>query len=466
MKKVLVNLLFFAVILLHGAELTILAVSDSHAECWRWRSLADAVGKYRETAGENNVLLLDAGDTLQGSWFGTWRSGAILLAILNDLRVDAWVPGNHDFEDTPERFLQFRGALLGGDWQTKRIKPRTWQMFERAGRKIAVIGLGEWGMRRRVLPDAGMEFKDPEAVLARAVREATDAGADLQILVQHDGEYGSFGTLHRRLRKFPEIQLVIGAHTHQEIAGKKVGRAWFVQPGSHGKKLGVIKVQFRGKKDVPVITSFLETMPSRGEYRFPQNIFREWMAATREGKRVLGNIPGGLAQPSDRDMKNAFGDLAETALRQATGAPVVLFSMYKGEIRSPEKVTAEGLFRVYPYGSRICSVALTPPELETLLREMIRLQKKQKDLAIRFGGVKIYRDQRGLLEKAVLPAPGSDGRILVGMTDFELTGCAGKVPFLPSLIRAGTPYRNTGNPLRVIMEKNLQSGKKGVSYNK
>jgi 2',3'-cyclic-nucleotide 2'-phosphodiesterase (5'-nucleotidase family) len=441
-------LIFFAGLLLAGADLTILAVSDTHAGCWRWRSMADAILEHRRMAGAENVLLLDAGDSLQGSWEGTFRNGALPLAIMNELQVDAWVPGNHDFEESPERFLQFRGVLLGGDWQTARVKPRAWMMFERAGRKIAVIGLGEWGMRSRVLPHSGMIFSDPEVVLAKAVREAQAAGADLQILVQHDGEFGSYGTLHRRLKKFPEIQLVIGAHTHQEVPGKKIGSAWYVQPGSHGSSLGVIRVQFREKGEVPVLTSSLEKLPAHGEYRFPQKIYTDLAAVARSGNTVLGYVPGGLAQPADRDMKGMFGDLAEKALREETGAVAVLFCMYQGRARSPEKVTAASLYQVYPYESRIYSVALTPQELQTVIQELAAFQRKKKGLAIRFGGVKIYRDKRGGLQRAVLPSPGPDGRILTAMTDYELTGCAGRIPFLPGLLRNCLEYRNTNILLR------------------
>ena len=467
---------FFAILfllicgLLCGAELTVLAVSDSHAKCWKWRNLADAVNRHRRTAGTENTLLLDAGDTLQGSWLGTWKNGAIPMAILNELNVDAWVPGNHDFDYAPESFLRFKGALLGGDWQTDRVKPRAWAMFERAGYKIAVIGLGEWGMRRRVLPDAGITFKDPEKVLASAVREALAAGADLLILVQHDGEYGGFGTLHRRLQKFPEIPLVIGAHSHQWVAGKKIGRAWYVQPGCYGDHLAVIKVSFRGKDEVPVITSFLEKTKSPAQYRFRQETFAALQEVSRKGKEVLGNVPGGLAPPDGLYMKGAFGDLAEKALLAETGAGVCIFSLQGGGVRTPDKVTAGDLFRLYPYGGRICSTELTPTELETLIREMIKFQNRREKLSVRYGGVKLYRDKRGRVQKIVLPSAGPDGRILVAMTDYELAGCAGQIPMMQQLLAKGLPYRNTGILLRdaiarrLSMEKNLQSGKKGVSY--
>ena len=470
MKRFFSILTLLVCFLLAGNDLTILAVSDSHANCWKWRNLADALTRHRERAGAENILLLDAGDTLQGSWFGTWENGAIPMAILNELGFDAWVSGNHDFDHSPESFLRFKGTLLGGDWQTERVKPRAWTMFERAGHKIAVIGLGEWGMRRRVLPDAGITFKDPEKVLASAVREALAAGADLLILVQHDGEYGGFGTLHRRLQKYPEIHLVIGAHSHQGVAGKKIGRAWYVQPGCCGDHLAVIKVSFRGKDEVPVITSILEKTKSPVQYRFAKDIFSAMQKVSRQGKTMLENVPGGLAQPDGLYMKGAFGDLAEKALLAETGAGVCIFSLPCGGFRTPEKVTAGDLFRLYPYGGRICSMALTPAQLGDLVREMIKFQNRREKLSVRYGGVKLYRDKRGRVQKIVLPSAGPDGRILVAMTDYELTGCAGQIPMMQQLLAKGLPYRNTGILLRdaiarrLQMEKNLQSGKKGVSY--
>lgn len=465
-------LLLFCGIFLAAGELTILAVSDSHAECWKWRDLAEAIGRHRASSGAENTLLLDAGDTLQGNWFGTWQKGAIPMAILNELRVDAWVPGNHDFDHPPEVFRQFKGALLGGDWHTEKVRPAAWRMFDRAGHKIAVIGLGEWGMRRRVLPERGITFADPDEVLAQAVKEALAAGAELLILLQHDGEYGSFGPLSRRLRKFPEIRLVIGAHTHQEVPGKKIGSAWFVQPGSHGEYLGVIRVKFPGNGEAPVITSSLEKMDFKTRYRYPRPIFQAMQASLRAGREWIGSVPGGLARPTDRDMKGAFGDLAEKALLQSAGADLCIFSMYQGQIRSPEKVTAASLFRVYPYGSRIYRVSMTSGQLEEFLRELLKFQRKKRDLAIRLGGMKVYRDKRGFLQRMVLPEAGKDGLYHVAMTDYEWTGCAGGVPAISRRFRQGAAYLDTGVLLRDAMarvlaaEKNLQSGKKGVSYQK
>ena len=154
-------------------------------------------------------------------------------------------------------------------------------------------------------------------------------------------------------------------------------------------------------------------------------------------------------------MKGSFGNLAEQALREETGAAAVLFCMYQGEGRCPETVTAASMYQIYPYGSRIYSVALTPQELLTVIRELVSFQRKKKDLAIRFGGIKIYRDKRGVLQKAVLPPPGPDGRILTAMTDYELTGCAGKIPFLPGLLRNGLEYQNTNILLRDAISRCL-----------
>ena len=114
---------------------------------------------------------------------------------------------------------------------------------------------------------------------------------------------------------------------------------------------------------------------------------------------------------------------------------------------------------------------MTPAQLGDLIREMIKFQNRREKLSVRYGGVKLYRDKRGRVQKIVLPSAGPDGRILTAMTDYELTGCAGQIPVMRQLLENGLAYRNTGILLRDAIadllsgsKKNLQSGKKGVSY--
>ncbi len=110
--------LFLALLLpafrLAAEEVTLLAFSDSHARLGglnRLRVLAE-----RERADAPDLLLIDAGDTLQGTFEGAYDRGAAVLAMLNAMRVDIWVPGNHDFDAGMPPIDRFAGTVLGADW--------------------------------------------------------------------------------------------------------------------------------------------------------------------------------------------------------------------------------------------------------------------------------------------------------------------------------------------------------------
>ena len=49
-------------------------------------------------ASEKNVLLVDAGDTIQGTAVSWLTGGQVMMKTMNALRYDAWVLGNHEFD--------------------------------------------------------------------------------------------------------------------------------------------------------------------------------------------------------------------------------------------------------------------------------------------------------------------------------------------------------------------------------
>src|SRR5437868_2387846 len=48
-------------------------------------------------AQEKNVLVLDAGDTIQGTAASYLSDGQVMVRCLNDMHYDAWIWGNHEF---------------------------------------------------------------------------------------------------------------------------------------------------------------------------------------------------------------------------------------------------------------------------------------------------------------------------------------------------------------------------------
>ncbi len=76
----------------------ILCTSDGHCgvdQGWGYAGLYDMREKLSETY---NVLLVDNGDATQGEPIGLLTRGAAIIDIMNVMRYDAAVPGNHDFD--------------------------------------------------------------------------------------------------------------------------------------------------------------------------------------------------------------------------------------------------------------------------------------------------------------------------------------------------------------------------------
>lgn len=110
--------------------------------------------RQREKYGENNCLLLDNGDILQGqpcvyySNFVDTTSTLLASAVMNYLKCDVTTFGNHDIEAGIKVFTRWQkdarfpilGAnILNASDKSNYAKP--YWIFERQGVKIAVLGL-------------------------------------------------------------------------------------------------------------------------------------------------------------------------------------------------------------------------------------------------------------------------------------------------------------------------------------
>ena len=63
-----------------------------------------AVREYLVSQG-NDVILVDTGDNLQGEPVGTMSKGEIPMELMNDMKYDIAIPGNHDFDYGMDQFL-------------------------------------------------------------------------------------------------------------------------------------------------------------------------------------------------------------------------------------------------------------------------------------------------------------------------------------------------------------------------
>ena len=138
-------------------------------------------------AAEKNVLLVDAGDTIQGAAVSYLTDGQVMVKALNELRYDAWVWGNHEFDWGLEKLaacaeraqmpilnanLQAASAnsALAGAAARILARRQAYVLREVDGVKVAVIGLNTPGIpnwsRPRLIE--GLKFVDSVETLRKS----------------------------------------------------------------------------------------------------------------------------------------------------------------------------------------------------------------------------------------------------------------------------------------------------------
>ncbi len=202
---------------------------------------------------EKNVLLVDAGDTIQGTALSHMSDGKAMVRALNLLRYDAWVWGNHEFDWGLKKLagcaelaeMPILNANVAG-----MAKIRPYILREVDGVKVAIIGLNTPGIpnwsRPRLL--AGLQFEDSLATLAKIVPQARSEGARVLALVCHQG-FKEGGDDHANqvreiARNFPELDVIIGGHTHRDIPEFMISKILYSQADHHGIHLGRVDVVY------------------------------------------------------------------------------------------------------------------------------------------------------------------------------------------------------------------------------
>ena len=297
------------------------------------------------------TLLLDGGDTWQGSYTALHTEGSDMVEVMNALGVEA-MTAHWEFTYGAERVKELAGQLdfpfLAGnvvdtDWEEQVFDSTAW--FERGGVNIAVIG-----QAFPYTPIANPSYKIPtwsfgirEKLVRKRVEEARAEGAGLVVLLSHNG----FDVDRKLASRISGIDVILTGHTHDALpAVETVAETLLVASGSHGKFLARLDLDIQGGRVVDyrfrLIPVFADAIEPDADMEAVVTRIRKPHEV--ELKRVLGQTESLLYRRGN--FNGTFDDLICQALMQERDAEIALSPGFRwgASLLPGQDITAEDVY--------------------------------------------------------------------------------------------------------------------------
>ena len=346
------------------------------------KPLVDYVRKER---GEKNVLLLDSGDTWQGTAVALKSKGEAIVDAQNYLGVDVMV-GHWEFTYGKERVMElikkFKGEFISqnvidndpfsDNFEEVVFPPYT--IKEVGGAKIGIIGQSfpftstanpkrftegwSFGLRHETLQEYVNELRAKKKV-------------DCVVVLSHDG----FSVDQELAKKVKGVDFILSGHTHDPSPEPIViNNTVILIAGSHGKYVGRLDIDIqKGKvkdysfKLMPVASNLIPADKAGDE------LIEKWYKPyNKELNEVLGTTKNLLYK---RDtFYSTFDALIGEAIQKEMGSDIVFTPGYRwGTTLLPnDKITKDNVYEM---------TAITYPEVYTFKLKGDKIYSLMEDIA-------------------------------------------------------------------------------------
>lgn len=412
MKSKLLHILLAACLTLSvsgafAGDLVILHTNDTHSAIdpdadgnggvLQRKALIDSV-----RSAEKNVVLVDAGDIVQGTLYFKFFKGDVEYPLMNMMEYDIQILGNHEFDNgldemaTHYRTLSSTPLSANYDFSGTSAEGifRPYTIKEIDGRRIGFIGINidPHGIIAASAYE-GMGFSPIiETANEYASRLKGEENCDLVVVVSHIGvvEDGLRPSDYDLARSSKDIDVIIGGHSHTVIppgntsdrfpsvvANSEGHPVLVTQTGKYGRNLGYIRIPLDNPEATPADYEY-RLIPVND--RFPADKLDERMAAhiapykeklKAVDARVIGYAPEEMLNGRrtgafvnwTSDFAEDFGRHVADSLRNAgLEVPQCDFAMMNvGGIRHPMKagnVTEGQILATFPFNNKMVLSAI------------------------------------------------------------------------------------------------------------
>jgi len=333
-----------------------------------------------ELRKEKPTLFLAAGDMIQGNNWANLFQGKSVVEIMNAMKFDAMVVGNHEFDFGQKALLEriseatfpVLGANIVLDGQPAENPFKPYVLKELNGIKIAIIGITTEEMPTMTHPKnvIGLKFLSQVGTTEKYVKELRDK-VDLIVVLSHIGYHQDMILAERVMG----IDIIVGGHSHTKVERPAiVGKTVVLQAWEHGKVLGVIDISFKDNKITGVKNKLVDIKQIRlNEDEVVASIVDKYSKKVDALlQKVIGETETDLDGKNSRLAETNFGDFVADIIRQTSGAQTAIIN--GGSIRTSIKkgeIKVDDIYTALPFDNYIIAFALTGKQIRETLEYAI-----------------------------------------------------------------------------------------------
>ncbi|NLG05080.1 MAG: bifunctional metallophosphatase/5'-nucleotidase [Clostridia bacterium] len=377
-------------------EIAIIYTNDVHC------GITDNIGysglvaykKELEASGKQ-VLLVDAGDSIQGGVIGALSSGGYPLEIMNYVGYDVATVGNHEFDYGMEQFMKLKDKAKFPyvccnfmDLTTEKSVFDAYQMFTFGDTDVAFVGITTPVTLTSSTPkyfqneegefiygfcqdDSGQKLYD---TVQSAIDDARAAGADYVIGLAHLGIESSTSPWMSTevIAHTTGMDALIDGHSHtvmpeEDVQNKDGKTVVLTQTGTKLEDIGILTIATDGKLSSSLIDSAYETKDADTD-AYIAKIMEQFdvqlseVIGTSEVELVVEDPKTGVRIV--RSAETNLGDFCADAYLAVTGADIAISN--GGGIRAAVpagEITYGDIINVHPFGNAICVIEATGQQI-------------------------------------------------------------------------------------------------------
>jgi 2',3'-cyclic-nucleotide 2'-phosphodiesterase/3'-nucleotidase len=395
------------------AQVTILQTTDLHGHIYPvdyytnkpdMNGLAKAATLIKQARHENpNLLLLDSGDTIQGTplvYYHNKKNNQPpdpMMLVMSYLKYDSMAVGNHEYNFGLKVLEKARSEAqfpwISANTYRKGTEQTAYQPYlvkEVNGVRVGILGLTTPGIPNWENPEnfAGLEFREPVMEARKWVKVLREKErVDLVVITMHmgleedlrtgevnPGQVANENAAIAVAEQVPGVDCILMGHTHREVPAAFINGVLLTQADKYADR--VARVDFYVEKGEggrwTVAAKTGRTMMIDEKVKPDEEVLKLAEPYDRETQswlgRVIGESSSELTAGDARFRDTAILDLIQRVQLEAGKADVSMAASFNPEARLPKgPVTVRDIAGLYVYENTLVVIEVTGQQLKDAL---------------------------------------------------------------------------------------------------